>query len=142
MGRYKNNSGFSLVEIIIVIGVIGILIGIGANFNTSYIQRTRDDRRILDIELLREALGKYQTNQSGGFYPRTLNELVTGNYLLQRPIDPQSRSPNVYVYTAFPITCNNTMGNFCLNYSLVVNLERMGTSYSVRSGQITGTIIP
>lgn len=139
---YKSSKyGYSLVEIIVVLTIIVLLIGIGAISYIGFSERGRDDRRILDVALIQEALGKYHSNQTGGFYPTTLDELFTNGYLDRRPTDPQTGLENAYEYTPLPAGCNNTT-TFCLNYTIAVDLEKKGSQYYVQSGEIRGNIIP
>jgi len=142
MSLTQNRLGFSLIELVVVISIIGILSSIGMSSYVQLSQRGRDDRRILDVEALRDALKKYYHNQPGGFYPRTINEIVTGNYIDRLPVDPQSGLSSAYQYSPLPAGCNNTAGNYCLQFTISVPLERKGSSYSVQSDSIRGTIHP
>ncbi|MDP4011111.1 MAG: prepilin-type N-terminal cleavage/methylation domain-containing protein [Candidatus Roizmanbacteria bacterium] len=136
------NIGFSLIEIIVVISIITTLSGIGFTAYAKYSQRANDDRRMLDVAILQEALGRYHSNQIGGFYPLNLNELVTGGYLDKRPIDPLTDQQDDYQYAPLPAGCNNLAGNFCTNYLIVVDLETKGDRYEAGSKDLRGTIIP
>ena len=142
MFNVRNRFGFSLVEIIVVIGIMAILVGIGSTSYSGYIQRGRDDRRILDVESLRESLEKYHSNQSGGFYPADINEVVTGGYRDRLPVDPLTGLTTAYQYTSLPAGCDNAVSNYCLDYTIRVNLERRGSRYEASPNAINGTIIP
>lgn len=142
MSNERNQSGFSLIEIIVVIGIMAILVGIGSTFYSGYIQRGRDDRRILDVGLLQEALGRYHSNQVGGFYPLDLHELVVDGYLDRRPVDPLTALEDDYQYTPLPVGCDNGVGNYCSTYLIVVDLEAKGDRFEAGSNDIEGTIIP
>ncbi|KKQ38758.1 MAG: hypothetical protein US54_C0004G0017 [Candidatus Roizmanbacteria bacterium GW2011_GWA2_37_7] len=141
----KTHDGFSLIEIIVVISIITLLVGIGITSFSGFRERGRDDRRILDAELLREALDKYFTNQNGGFYPTTLDILVSDGYLDRLPADPLSELTTAYQYTplpAWPVGCTNVDPLFCSEYQLTIDLERRGAIYIIQSDDIKGNIIP
>jgi len=124
----KTQFGFSLIEILIVVGILGILAGIAvASYNTIR-RQTRDNRRILDIKELQTVLSQYYANQPGGFYPTTMNVLVTDKYIERLPLDPTTKTSTPYGYTPLPTGCNNTI-SYCLDYRLSITLES-GVVYS------------
>ena len=63
----KNKSGFTLVEMAIVIAVIGILIAVGTVSFVAIQRDARDDKRSADTLLIAEALEKYY--EKNGEYP-------------------------------------------------------------------------
>ncbi|MDA1317124.1 MAG: prepilin-type N-terminal cleavage/methylation domain-containing protein [bacterium] len=119
----KTQFGFTLIEILTVVGIIGILISISSISLGSIQKRSRDNRRILDIKELQTALQQYHTNQPGGFYPTTMTILVTEKYLEKLPLDPLTKTAAPYGYTRLPAGCNNTANRYCLNYQLSITLE-------------------
>lgn len=62
-----SRSGFTLVEVIVVIAVVGILGSVVLNLLTPSLERSRDSRRLQDVEQLRAALEIYYKNH--GHYP-------------------------------------------------------------------------
>ena len=77
--------GFTLVELIVVITIIGILAGFGfTNYNTSQ-KRARDGKRKADLEQVRSALEMCRTDT--GSYPGNLSA-IWGTYMNQ-PTDPK-----------------------------------------------------
>lgn len=136
------NIGFSLIEIIVVISLITVLSAVGFASYSGHSRRANDDRRILDVGLLEEALGRYHSNQIGGYYPLDLNDLVVGGYLDRRPVDPLTDQQDDYQYTPLPVGCDNVVGNYCSMYLIVVDLEAKGDRFEAGSNDIEGTIIP
>ncbi|PIZ63334.1 hypothetical protein COY16_02320 [Candidatus Roizmanbacteria bacterium CG_4_10_14_0_2_um_filter_39_13] len=141
MSNVRNRSGFSLIEIIVVVVIISILVAIGSTSYTTYVEKGRDDRRILDVEMLREVLEKYYSNQAGGFYPLDTSDLIVGGYMQRRPADPVTNQQGAYRYTPLPTGCDNAT-IYCSDYTLEVDLERKGSQYAVSSNEINGTIVP
>lgn len=128
----QTQRGFSLIEIVIVIGIIGIVVAIMSTPLTGIQSRGRDDRRKLDIEEIQVGLAQSHANQPGGFYPMSINTLVTDRYLDALPIDPSTKTSAAYVsaYSPLPALCDNTINNFCLDYQISITLES-GDPYTV-----------
>lgn len=77
--------GFTFIEILVVITIIGVLMMIGAaNFSVAN-KKARDGRRQGDLEQIRSALELYRTEE--GTYPANLNLLVP-DYIGAVPDDP------------------------------------------------------
>ncbi len=98
-----NKRGFTLIEILISVAIIAILTAIGVVSYTSINKRSRDAKRISDLEQVRSALEMYRSDN--GSYPgtsasfqtlSTLNASLVPTYLPSIPSDPKS-SPQVVV---------------------------------------------
>ena len=95
MGINKK-KGFTLIELMVVIAIIGILASIVLVSLNSARKKSRDARRLSDIKQLQLALEMYF--DSNGHYPTALSDLVTGGYMSQVPTDPLTGDNYSYAY--------------------------------------------
>jgi len=131
----KNKSAFTYIELLIVVTVILVMSGVGMVSFSSFSQKSRDNRRRTDIEMIRNALNLYYSNQAGGFYPTSRMLLVTEGYLDEIPNDPLN-TPGGYGYLPLPVGCNNNPGRICTSYRIDTVLEVDGSTYTVRPENI------
>lgn len=95
----KSSSGFTLIEIMIVVVIIGILAGlVVAAINPEEIRKkARDANRQKDLSLVSEALGQYYADNNfypTGAYTDLTSKLQTSTpvYIKTLPTDPGSYS--------------------------------------------------
>lgn len=109
-------SGFTLIELMITITIIAILGTIAAIFYSGLQKDTRDQKRLQELRLVKQALEAYKSKYS--FYPpgsNTLSQALTSlvpNYLAVLATDPLT--DRNYVYKALPLDCSDTCTGFVL----------------------------
>jgi general secretion pathway protein G len=101
----KRNRGFTLVEMLLVVAIIGILAALVIPKMVGTSNTARQTAAMADIKGgIKTALDRYEVEN--GMYPRSLQDLVTrpsdaknwtGPYLDEIPMDPWHQ-PYVYVY--------------------------------------------
>ncbi len=90
MFKNKKEKGFTLLELLVVIGIIGLLASIIVINLTSARKRARDTKRIADLRTLQTAMEDYYGKK--GKYPTIIGDLVTGSEIAIWPQDPLSPS--------------------------------------------------
>ena len=73
-------GGFSLIELLVVISIIGILVGLSAFGLQGARQASRDARRVSDIEQIRSGLELYKADC--GVYPENADFPAAGGDLI------------------------------------------------------------
>ena len=82
--------GFSLLELIVVMTLIGLLVGIALPAYRDATQRAREATLKEDLTRMRKAIDEYHTDK--GEYPPALEDLVMSGYLRGLPKDPMTDS--------------------------------------------------
>ena len=127
----RKESGFTIIELLIVIVVIGILAGLVLNVFTGIQEQGRDAERKTDLEAVEGQLEAYAAKN--GYYPTVLNiadaTWVAANLQGLDPdalLDPTSGTAYTYSATPSSPVCDNTAGNECSSYVLSADLEEDG----------------
>lgn len=88
----KDRKGFTLLELLVVIGIIGILVAIGTVSYSSAQNRSRDSRRRQDLEAIANSLEAYYADNAVAKYSYPSAADCTGyeDYLSAgTPTDPK-----------------------------------------------------
>src|SRR5580698_7453870 len=79
-------SGFTLIELMVVITIILILASIAAGQYQKTVLRAKETKLKSELAVMRKAIQDYTTDKECG--PSSLDDLVTNNYLRMIPADP------------------------------------------------------
>lgn len=88
-------DGFTLIEMLVVLSVIGLLLSIAAPRYLTHVDRARDLALKQDLKTVRDSIDKFRADR--GRDPSDLAELVTARYLRELPVDPVTDSAATWV---------------------------------------------
>jgi general secretion pathway protein G len=91
-GKTRRSSGFTLLEMIIVISIMVILISIALPMYNQSIVRSREAVLRNDLFQLRSLISQYTLDKQKA--PQGLDDLVTAGYIKVVPKDPMTGEPN------------------------------------------------
>jgi prepilin-type N-terminal cleavage/methylation domain-containing protein len=124
------HKGFTLVELIVVIAIIGILSAVVIGSLNDARSKGRDSKRIADLSNIQLALAlylnKYSTYPTGG-WADLKTELEDERFISELPQDPINSGDNIYTYISDGP-----------NYCLAANLERPTTLVTLNQSCVTG----
>ena len=96
MGRMKKqDAGFTLVELMIVMAIIGVLAMVAVPTYISAIKHAREAVLKEDLHTLRAAIDSYTMDKQKA--PQSLDDLIQDGYLKAVPDDPMTKSSTTWV---------------------------------------------
>jgi len=125
----RRSGGFTLLELITVVAIIGILVGIALpNYKTAILQ-AREAVLKEDLFRFRDVIDQYYADK--GKYPGSLDALVEEGYLRKVPADPMTGSADweVVLSEADPDNPSETPGVYDVKSASTAN-SQAGTPYN------------
>ena len=127
----RNDRGFTIVELLVVIVVIAILVALTLPNLFGLQRRARDDDRKNDLKNIQSALETYYSDNN--VYPDAMADLVP-DYMQAVPDDPQGVG---YTYAPTPAGCTDA----CTSFALTANLENDNDPQADGSGNYVVTSV-
>lgn len=93
--KQHKRSGFTLVELLVVMSIIALLLTIAVPRYMNSIERSKETVLRNDLQTMRLAIDKYYGDHAK--YPGTLDDLVNEKYLRNIPEDPITESRTSWV---------------------------------------------
>ena len=91
----QRTAGFTLVELLIVIAIVGILAAVAMPNMKNAPRRAREAVLKEDLYQIRSCIDQHLGDK--GAYPASLDALVEAGYLRFKPIDPITGSPDTWI---------------------------------------------
>ena len=90
----RHPKGFTLVELLVVMAIIGILVAIAVPQLQLAPIRAKEAALREDLFTFRTCLDQFYADK--GHYPDTIQTLVTEKYIRKIPVDPFTKSANTW----------------------------------------------
>jgi general secretion pathway protein G len=95
-GRTRTSErGFTLIELIVVVAIIGILVGVALPAYRNSVTKAKEAVLREDLWILRDSINQHFTDK--GHYPADLNGLVEAGYIKAVPVDPITNSADTWI---------------------------------------------
>jgi general secretion pathway protein G len=91
----QSERGFTIIELLVVMTIIGILTVMALPKFTSAIRHAREAVLLEDLHVMRGAIESYTMDKQKA--PQSLEDLVTEGYLKAIPVDPMTNSKDTWV---------------------------------------------
>ncbi len=93
----KNQAGFTLVELMIVMAIIGVLLTVAIPSYMGAVRQAREAVLKEDLHTMRSAIDSFTADKQKA--PQSLDDLVTEGYLKEIPVDPMTRAKDTWQTT-------------------------------------------
>ena len=93
--RTGESSGFTLIELIIVMTIIGLLTAIAIPSYLKSVQKAREAVLREDLHTMRSAIDSYTVDREQA--PQGLEDLVQAGYLKSVPLDPMTNRADTWM---------------------------------------------
>lgn len=123
-------GGFTLIELIIVMTIIGLLASIAIPSFVTTVKKAREAVLKSDLHTLRSAIDSYTVDKEQA--PQSLEDLVQAGYLKSIPNDPMTTKSDTWITSQSDVmtSITETQGGINDVHSGAQGLATDGTSYN------------
>lgn len=93
--RKDRESGFTLIELMVVMLIIGVLLTIAVPSYNAAIKAAKESVLKEDLHVMRNAIDQYTMDKQKA--PQSLQDLIDAGYLKTIPMDPMTRTTDGWV---------------------------------------------
>jgi general secretion pathway protein G len=93
--RRKSEAGFTLLELMVVMIIIGVLAAIAIPAYLTQIKRAKEAVLREDLHVMRQAIDQYTVDKQKA--PQSLDDLVQAGYMKTLPTDPLTNRADSWV---------------------------------------------
>jgi general secretion pathway protein G len=128
--KRAGDEGFTLIELMIVMAIIGLLAAIAVPIYARSVQRAKEAVLREDLATMRQAIDSYTVDKEKA--PQGLDDLVQAGYLKSIPKDPITGASDTWItgQSDTLTDINETQGGIDDVHSGAQNLATDGTSYN------------
>ncbi len=101
MRRAQEANGFTMIELMIVVSIVGILATLAVPSYQGTLLRAREAALRQDLFTMRDVLDQHRADQ--GKYPASLQALVSAGYLRAIPNDPFTNAATTWQEISLPV---------------------------------------
>lgn len=98
--RVRRVSGFTLIELVVVLAIVGLLTSLALPRFSAGLDRSKESVLRQNLAAIRSALDQYRADRAT--LPARLDDLVTSRYLRDIPLDPVTESRESWVIVPAP----------------------------------------
>jgi general secretion pathway protein G len=93
--RNGKKTGFTLVELLVVLSILALLLTLAVPRYFKGIERAKEATLKHDLNAMRESIDKFYADT--GAYPESLDDLVKREYIRQLPVDPITEKDDTWL---------------------------------------------
>lgn len=105
MKRVKENSGFTLIEVLVASTIVIVLMTIGMVSYTNASKKSRDNKRKADLEIIRQGLVLMRADE--GSYPDVSSHTITSDTSYTSTLNVGGTTVSTYLSQPYPLDPQN-----------------------------------